>query len=957
MPPRPHASMPPCPRASLLFALCTLPFFLTAQYFSLGNDPASVKWNQIKTEHFRIIYPNTMDSTALYLANAMEYIRIPVSASLDVTPDKWPVILHNQTVISNGMTPYAPKRIEMISVPPQDNEDTYGQDWLDQLAIHEFRHASQYTAINRGFTKGLSFLFGQQAVAGVFGVFVPFWFIEGDAVVTETALSNTGRGRVPAYEMKLRAQFLEKGIYSYDKAYNGSYRDFTADWYELGYLLVGHARLEYGKEAWSRVIRKTGNLPVMLVPFSNTLYKETGFGKSRLYKHITARLEQEWKATDQDINLSLFEKVNGTEDKYYTNRTRPAILSDGRIVSRKTSTDDIPRIMLTDTAGKESILITPGYMVDENLSASGTLICWAEAEKDPRWDLRTYSVIMVHDLGSGKTRQISNKTRYFSPRLSPDGKSIVAVEVDEQNNYFLVILDSDHGAVINIFPVTGNYFPDHPVWSPGGEQIAVVLTRDEGKCLAVADPVTGGFEIVMPFSNTEISKPCYYKHYILLTGSFTGIDNIFAFNTENRKLYQVTSARFGAADAAVSTDESRLYYSNYGAGGYELVSASLEPGTWKEWDTADNYQFNLAQGLTEQENFIFNQEDVPDSSYTIKRYRKGLNLFNPHSWAPLSIDVDNTDAKPGVSLLSQNLLGTSNTTLGYEYDLNEETGKYYLKYSYTGLYPAFDLDMDYGLRRGNINDSTHGQINYHYDEMNLGGWVRVPLNWNAGSWFVGLQPYLGYSYKLLTMNPGQEVSFTKDRYNSLNSAFYFYAQSRMSERDLNPKWLQRLVVNYRQTLFEGDSISSIFSTELDLYFPGFTRHHNFITYAGYQKRLIDEYNYTYSDRIRVPRGYSGINSNDMFSGSVAYEFPVFCPDWNIGPLVYFKRLNAAIFYDYAVTFNNNINQEFYSAGLDLTVDIHIFRLFAPFNIGLRTIYLPQSGEFMFEPVYRLNLSY
>jgi hypothetical protein len=934
-----------------------MPFALSAQYFTLGMDPASVKWNQIKTGHFKVIYPNTLDSNALYLANALEYFRVAGSASMDVLPDKWPVILHNQTIISNGMTPYAPKRIEIITTPPQANEDTYGQDWMDQLVIHEFRHATQYTAVNRGLTKGLSYLFGQQIIAGVFGAFVPFWFIEGDAVVTETANSNTGRGRVPAYEMKLRAQFLEKGIYSYDKAYNGSYRDFTANWYELGYLLVGHTRLEFGKETWSKTIRKTGNLPIMLVPFSHTLYKRTGYGKSRLYNHITADIQQEWKAEDERLSLTPYIPVRQKRDKYFTNRTQPVVLTDGKIIARRTSIDDIPRIVIIDTTGNESILASPGYMVDENLETAGNLVCWAEAVSDPRWNLRTYSVVMIYDLKTGQTRQITHKTRYFSPHLSQDSKKIVVVEVDETNHYFLVILDAENGTVIKRFPTLNNYFPDHPAWSRGGNKIAVILTRNEGKCLAVADPDSCSFEIIMPFSYTEICKPFFYKDYILFTGSYTGIDNIFAFNTISRKLFQVTSARFGAVDAFIPPGGTRIYYSNYTSDGYEIVTAGLDDKNWKEWEPTKEPNFKMAEQLASQENFIFSSEDVPDSVYTIRPYRKGFNLFNLHSWAPLAVDIDNADAQPGVTLLSQNLLGTSITTLGYEYDLNEEAGKYFLKYSYTGLYPAFDLDMDYGLRRGSLDDTTHGQVNYTYDELNIGGWMRIPLQWTARSWFLGAQPYLGYSYKLLTMNPGVDLEFANDRYNSLNSRAYFYAQSRMSERDLLPRWGQVIDINYRQTLLEGASYSSIFSTELNLYFPGFWKHHNFTFYGGYQERLVDEYNYTYSDQIQVPRGFSNISTDRMLNGLITYDFPVFCPDWRLGPILYLKRLNASLFYNYAVETAKEPHREYISTGIDLTVDFHLFRLFAPLNLGLRTIYLPQTGKVVFEPVYKLNLSY
>jgi len=935
----------------LLFALCTLNFELSAQYFSLGTDPASVKWKQVKTEHFRVIFPDNMEDEGIRVANTLEYYRSPASASLDAKPGRWPVILHNRTIISNAVTPYAPKRIDMMTMPPQDN---YGQDWLDQLVIHEFRHSVQYTAVNRGFTKALSILMGQQAVPAIMGLFVPFWFIEGDAVATETALTQTGRGRVPSFEMKIRAQFLEKGLYSYDKAYNGSLKDFTPDWYELGYQIVGHSRLNYGLETWSKVMKRTGNVPFILVPFSNTLCRQTGYGKSRLYNHIAEQVKQSWEIEDQNITFSQYKKVLSSDDRFYTNRTQPAILPDGSFLARKTSIDDITRIVRIDPSGKEKVIINVGYMPDECLSASGNLVCWAQLDQDPRWSLRNYSVVMIHNLETGKTAQLTQKTRYFAPAIDATAKRIAVVETDESGHHFLVILDAFNGQVISRFPTPENYAPSYPSWSPDGKQIVLILNKDQGKGIAVLNSDDGNYETALNFSTNEISKPSFYGDYILFTGSYTGIDNIFALDLKTKNLFQVTSARFGATDAEFSKDGKTLYYSNYTSDGYEIVTANLEPGTWNPEPETWNPEpetLSLADQLSEQEDFQFNAKSVADSAYTVKHYRKGLNLFNFHSWAPIAIDIDNINAYPGVTLLSQNLLGTSFTTLGYEYNLNEKTSKYSMKYSYEGWYPAFDLQADYGLRRGMTKDTVY----YDFDELNLSAWVRVPLNWNVKSWFVGLQPYAGYSYELLKMNPDFELRFRKDRFNSLNTKLYFYAQSRMSERDLAPRWAQSLDLNFRQTLFEADTASSIFAAELNLYFPGLFRHHSIRFYSGYQERVT--YYYPYSDQIILPRGYTHLYPGKMFSGSANYTFPIFYPDWNIGPVIYLKRLNANLFCDYALSFDQDPNQDYISTGIDLTFDFHLFRWFAPLEAGLRTIYLPEAGTFSFELLYSVDLSY
>ncbi|MEI7513535.1 MAG: hypothetical protein WCJ74_02860, partial [bacterium] len=195
----------------LLFILFAFSTFVSAQYYVIGQDPASVKWMQIKTGNFTIIFPKGFENNAQKLANTFAVVHEKASATIGMPPKKMPIVIHNRSVSSNAFSLWAPKRIEFYSCPPQDN---YAQDWLDQLAIHEYRHAAQINTLNTGFTKALSWLFGEQISATSLGLFVPSWLMEGDAVATETALSYSGRGRIPSFEMRIRAQILEEGLYS-----------------------------------------------------------------------------------------------------------------------------------------------------------------------------------------------------------------------------------------------------------------------------------------------------------------------------------------------------------------------------------------------------------------------------------------------------------------------------------------------------------------------------------------------------------------------------------------------------------------------------------------------------------------------------------------------------------------------------------------------------------------------
>jgi len=159
------------------------------QFYDNGQDPASLKWYRIETPHFRLIFPESFLSEANRLAGILDYSAPYVNYSLNSHPKKIPVIIHNQNTFSNGMVVWAPKRVEFYTVP---DPNSYPQDELEQLALHELRHVAQLEKINRKFTGALGYVTGELAAGGL-SAMIPLWFMEGDAVASETILSHSGR--------------------------------------------------------------------------------------------------------------------------------------------------------------------------------------------------------------------------------------------------------------------------------------------------------------------------------------------------------------------------------------------------------------------------------------------------------------------------------------------------------------------------------------------------------------------------------------------------------------------------------------------------------------------------------------------------------------------------------------------------------------------------------------------
>jgi len=126
------------------FLLFFVSNYANAQFFQTGQDPSQIHWRQINTEKFQVIYPEEFDKEAQRLSFVLSEVYKYGAKSLNFNPRKISVVLHTRTVKSNGLVAWAPKRIELFTTPHQQ---IYSQDWLEQLAIHEFRHVVQMDKI------------------------------------------------------------------------------------------------------------------------------------------------------------------------------------------------------------------------------------------------------------------------------------------------------------------------------------------------------------------------------------------------------------------------------------------------------------------------------------------------------------------------------------------------------------------------------------------------------------------------------------------------------------------------------------------------------------------------------------------------------------------------------------------------------------------------------------------
>lgn len=941
----------------------------------LSTNPPSVKWQQVNTPSFRILYPAGFDKQAQRMANTLETIHAPEAKTMGRQPRKISVILQNRSAVSNGFVTLTPRRSEFYTMPPQNYNFLGNNDWLDLLATHEYRHIVQFQHANRGFNRLAYWLFGNNALSALASMAAPYWFWEGDAVATETAFTSSGRGRIPNFNLAFNSNLNEGRIFDYHKQSLRSYKHFIPNHYVLGYNLVSYVRKRTGDpDIWEKITKRSWNLPIIPFCFSSAVKKETGKYLVDLYQEMAHDLSKEYQKKLEGLSINDFTTLTLRSNEAYTNYQYPHDVDGEHLLSLKSGIGDIEQVVMTSTRdGGEFLLFTPGQINESGMwSYNNRRVAWTEYRYDPRWEARSYSVVMTYDFNTQKIKRLTAKTRYSGASLSPDGSKIVTIESNHDYENKLVILDFVSGNILHTIDVPEG-FVSMPAWDDEGKNIIALKTSKSNKNLMMYS-LSGEEKVIGEFKTENIGYPVSYSSYILYNSPITGIDNIFAINRQTGKRFQITSSRYGAYNPSVSNDGKTLYYNNQSADGLDVVSIPLEPNNWRPF--TPHLTPNVADVLAQQEGHGHLLDSVSNKNYPAKKYSRLRGIINPYAWGPL---VTSTLAQASFGVYSQDLLSTTSLFAGFNYDIYSRTGGWGTTLTYAGLYPIFDISYQYAHRQ--VSDTwKYSTVLLDWNENTTSIGARIPWTLTSSCFQtyltlsnkVGITKTSSFSNKSKN-NSGEVFSEHRGRVAEIEPGiFYSYNDKvdgtlytntagidfsrtlKRSYRDFLYRWGQTLNLAYYTTL-DNDYKGDQFAVRGALYFPGFAKHHFLYGRVNYQKSF-NSYQlntYTFANHIFRPRGYSYPRDSEFTTLSANYALPLGYPDIHLGPVLNVQRVKANFFCDYGDgrgetyyykpsqtaqrldVYYSKSNATYLSYGTEITFDINILRFLPQLDLGFR----------------------
>lgn len=923
-----------------------------AQIFDDYQNPPSVKWREIQTPEFQVIFPAEFEDQAQRLTFVLESVLSKVSKSIGKKPRKISIILQNRDVVSNGFVQLAPRRSEFTTTPPQQMDY---QDWLNSLAMHELRHVVQFDKIS-GYLKAP--LFEQLALA-VFGITLPPWFYEGDAVGIETTLSTAGRGRLPSWELPFRTNTLSGKKYSYQKDYLGSFKNVTPGYYQLGYFMTTKMRRDYGENFLENLMTRIAKNPIRLYNFSNSLKTLTGYNTQSWHKKTVEELDSLWRdqlAKTNPLNYAYFPQDKSEVIDFLFPKAR----SNGDVLALQKSNHSVQKIVLIKTDGKIEEVIKTGIQSEPHFSYGGDKIAWDELRYDKRYLKRNFHIVNVYDLATKKYKQLTFKTRLFSPALSADGKRIAAIEISLENKATLLVLNSTTGAEEKRIALPANLNVQTPSFDSSGTKVITTAIQQKGATLLEVDLRTGESKLLLNWQHQQLERPIYTSQGILFKAHYNGIDNLYLLPSPGTAIQQITNIKFGASNPYFDESSKTIYFNNYQVNGHLISKLALRDALRQDITIEGDYFISYFKPLIEQEIVTDTLTFVPTKTFASSAYKELQHLFNFHSISPVGDDIssiDNFDL--GLQLMSDNLTNTLSTRIGFNYDQNTSRTDYYISASLKRWFPKFTIEYRNRAQlssvrlQSNPNERVPLRWREHYTEFK----TTVPLTFNRLNTLYNTGISIGTSYTWrydISLKNISLPNFSHVRF-PLLLQYYINRNSRRSLLDLAPKWGQNLNFIYRSMTFDRRLSGNLFSMKSTFYFPGIINNHSFQARFNFQERNGD---YRLSNDIPMVSGYDQLPATDVHNTLfLDYRFPIAYPDWNISPLAFIKRLKGGLFAD----FENFARRNQFSPrtlGVELRVDLNVLRFYLPnFDAGVRAIYVNDSSPKNLVFTYGVSYTY
>jgi hypothetical protein len=906
----------------LLLATATIS---SAQEF--GGNPPSIKWSQVNIPAAKVIFPKGLDSSAYAVASIIARMNYVIEPTIGTKQKQISIVLQNQTTVANAYVGLAPFRSEFYLTPEQNSFDIGSLRWVEQLSIHEFRHVQQYNNFNVGFSHFLRILFGEGGQALGNDLAIPNWFFEGDAVFNETLVSKQGRGRLPWFLNGYRAMWSEGKNYSWMKLRNGSYLDYTPDWYPTGYMLVSYGREKYGDDFWRKVTHDAAAFKGVFYPLQHAIKKYSGESFEKFRSDAFDYYKKEFGINLQGHPQRGFEHL---PEHFVADEEYPAYVNDSTMIFMKSTYDHRP-VFVMKTGVNERNISVRSISLDNYFAYHDGKVIYAVYRPNLRWTYRDYSELELLDVRTGKERRITKNTKYFSPDFSSDGKTIVTVQEAPNGKCDIHLLNID-GSLKQVVPNPDKLFFTYPKFYSENELVAAVRNPKGQMSLALIAIKSGKVKYLLPFSYQPIGFLTVKKDTAYFSATSDKNDFLYKMSISNGELSWLSNYAYtgtiGYYQPAIS--DNKLAWVGFTAEGYKINNEDKKDLKWLARPKIMSQLTDYDLAALQRDSAADLLDKVKIEPLAITKYPKTYHLFNFHSIIPTLNDPDYS-----IAIIGENVLNTFQSQLSLGYNRDEGYKDVGFDAVYGAWFPFVRAGFDYLYDRRAFANGH----NVYWNETDPHAGIEIPLNFSQGKQITGLDFGTDVYYSRADFQAPYNKTYSSNSYTYLNNYLTFSTQIERAKQNIYPRFAQSLTLNFKNAIT--GLTATQFLASAYLYFPGLSINHNLIFNLAHQQSN-DENVISYTNNFPFARGYVAENLRTMNKAGFDYHFPLIYPDAGVANTLYFLRLRGDVFFDYTRVSDNFTDRSpyknFRSTGVTVFFDTQWFNQ-VPISFGIRYDYL------------------
>jgi hypothetical protein len=570
----------PLPRLLVRAVLIAL-MMATGVVLAQDVDPV-LRFHTIRTDHFAIHFHDS----AAPLARSLAGIAEETWRRFDARPGEPPpplthVVLVDQSESANGFATTLPRNtVVLYAVTPPPASLLNPDDWLRTLFVHEYTHIVHLDRAE-GWARAARLVFGR-APWTFPNLMLPLWQIEGLATFEESLPRGaTLPGRQHSGDFAaLTLEAARRGTFETIDRVGGGLTDWPGGLAPYAYGLDFHVWLadRYGAESFQRLSDATaGSLPWLGTRAFSRIY---GRSLGELWSAFAADVTTRHATPSDSATPPAIRQLTRHGFQMAGPRYLPRACGDcpREVAYALRTPDDRPGLHVVDTATLATRRLTTRFL-GSTLAVGGDGAIYFDQQERIR-NTGLYSDIYRLDRDSRRVRRLTRDARLIDPDLSPDGRSLAAIQATAPGQRALVVIDlaSDGSRTGDVSITTLISEPqtqfNAPRWSPDGSRIVVGRQRSTGTPeMVIVDVAARRVAPLAPGSGLRWATPTWRPdgRAIVAAGARDdGAFNLFEVELASGDLRQLTHHHGGATWPDIAADGTSIVYVGYSATGFDL---------------------------------------------------------------------------------------------------------------------------------------------------------------------------------------------------------------------------------------------------------------------------------------------------------------------------------------------------------------------------------------------------